>query len=51
MKTTNNNTIKADTSVENLQRLCKVAAAMRAAGDEAGCQAVLAAMHRALGVA
>lgn len=49
MTKTNNNTV--DTSVENLSRLCKVAAEMRAAGNEAGALAVIAAMHRALGVA
>jgi hypothetical protein len=45
------NNTKADTSVKNLKRLCKVAAEMRAAGNEDGCQAVLAAIHQALGVA
>jgi len=44
-------TTKTDTSVKNLQRLARVAAEMRAAGNEAGCQAVLAAIYRALGVA
>ena len=50
MNNATNNT-KIDTCVDNLSRLCKVAAEMRAAGDEAGCQAVLEAMHRALEVA
>jgi hypothetical protein len=50
MTTTKKNT-KADTSIKNLKRLCKVAAEMRAAGNEDGCQAVLAAIHQALGAA
>lgn len=50
MKNETNNT-KVDTSVENLSRLCKVAAEMRAAGNETGALAVIAAMHRALGIA
>ena len=48
-KTTNNT--KADTSVQNLSRLTKIAAEMKAQGNHDGAQAIMETIWRALGVA